>query len=114
MTPDTTETTNIDDTIDCEGHGKQPATIVCEHLAESQPEDEPIGFHWFCDEEGLTANCDECEAEADADGFLPEDYVTEHFVAICRECFIELAAVNDVTRADIEAAEAGARSTAAN
>ena len=92
--------------ITCEGHGEQAAAIVCEHLAESQPDDEAIGFHWFCDEEGLTANCDECEAEADADGFLPEDYVIEHFVKICRQCFIELAAVNGVELAEIAAAEA--------
>lgn len=103
----------LPDTIDCEGHGKQPATIVCEHLAESQPDEEPLGFHWYCDDEGLTANCDECEAHADDDGFLPEDYVIEHFVKICRSCFVELAAANGVELTEIEAAEASAKTQTA-
>lgn len=102
------------ETFTCEGHGRQPATIVCDHLAESQPDDEPIGFHWSCDAEGLAANCDACEKHADDDGFLPDDYVLENFVMICRQCFVELAAVNGVTLAEIEAAETAANVQAAN
>lgn len=101
---------DADDVIECEGHGAQPVTLVCEHLAQSQPDDEKkIGFHWNADDGMLVANCDACEAEADDDGFLPDDYVEETFVLICRECFAEIAAVNGVERFQIEAAEAASK-----
>lgn len=99
---------DADDKIECEGHGIQPTTLVCHHLAESQPDDDKIGFHWNADDGGLVANCDECEAEADEEGFLPEDFVIENFVVFCRGCFVELAAVNGVSSAEIEKAEATA------
>lgn len=104
---------NADDVIECEGHGLQPVTLVCRHLAESQPEDTSIGFHWNADDGGLVANCDECEAEADEEGFLPEDFVLDNFVLFCRSCFVELAAANGVASADIEKAEAEATATVA-
>lgn len=100
-----------DETIECEGHGAQPVTLVCVHLAESQPDDESIGFHWSAADGDLVANCDECEAHAGDDGFLPEDYVLENFVLLCRGCFVELAAANGVGAAEIDKAEADAKAS---
>lgn len=94
-----------DDLIDCEGHGQQKPAFVCQHLAETQPDDEPIGFHWNCEGGDLLANCDDCEAEAGDDGFLPDNYFEENFVVICRLCFVEMAGANDVAVKDIEQAE---------
>ncbi|MBR2536053.1 MAG: hypothetical protein IKE66_08285 [Hyphomicrobium sp.] len=99
-----------DDLIECEGHGQQRPAFVCQHLAETQPDDEPIGFHWNCEGGDLLANCDDCEAEASDDGFLPDDYFEENFVVICRMCFVEMAAVNDVSLQEIEQAEKAAAS----
>lgn len=101
-----TTDTGDDELIECEGHGRQPATLVCVHLAESQPDDEGLGFHWSAGDGDLVANCDECEAQVGDDGFLPEDYVLDTFVVMCRGCFVELAGANGVTPAEIEAAEA--------
>lgn len=99
-----------DDLIECEGHGKQRPAFVCQHLAETQPDDEPIGFHWNCEGGDLLANCDDCEAEAGDDGFLPDDYFEENFVVICRLCFVEMAGVNGVAVKDIEQAETASAS----
>lgn len=104
----------IDEMVACEGHGEQPATLVCVHLAESQPDDETIGFHWTAADGDLVANCDACEAEAGDDGFLPEDYVLDNFVVMCRGCFVELAAANGVTSAEIDGAESAARAKSGN
>jgi hypothetical protein len=97
-----------DDLVNCEGHGQQHPAFACQHLAESQPDDQSIGFHWNCDDGDLIANCDACEAETDDEGFLTEDYVLENFVLICRLCFVEIAAVNGVENKMIEQAEAAA------
>ena len=91
--------------VTCEGHGEQPPAFVCQHLAESQPDDEPIGFHWNCEGGDLIANCDACESHAGEDGFLPDDFFEENFVVICRSCFVEMAVVNGVTVDAIETAE---------
>ena len=85
-----------DELINCEGHGQQPATLVCVHLAESDPEGDKLGFHWNDDEGGLTGNCDECEALCDAEGFFPDDLVEETFVVICKGCFTEIAQAHGV------------------
>lgn len=94
-----------DDEIDCEGHGRQRVAFACQHLAESQPDDEPIGFHWNCEGGDLIANCDDCEAEAGDDGFLPDSFFEENFVALCRQCFVEMAGANGVGADDIQRAE---------
>ena len=99
-----------DDLIECEGHGQQRPAFVCQHLAESQPDSPSIGFIWNCEGGDLLANCDHCEAEASDDGFLSDDYFEENFVVICRMCFIELAAVTDVSLQEIELAEKAAAS----
>ncbi len=102
-----------DDVIECEGHGRQPSTLVCRHLAESEGDDAAeLGFHWSAADGDLVANCDACEAEVGADGFLPDDYVLDNFVLICRLCFMELAADYGVEPAEIEAAEAAAAAKA--
>jgi hypothetical protein len=98
--------------VTCEGHGQQPPSFVCQHLAESQPEDASIGFHWNCEGGDLLANCDACESHAGDDGFLSDDYFEENFVVICRSCFIEMANVNGVSSDAIAEAEASAQTTA--
>jgi hypothetical protein len=98
--------------VACEGHGQQPPSFVCQHLAESQPDDSSIGFHWNCEGGDLLANCDDCEAHAGEDGFLSDDFFEENFVVICRSCFIEMAGVNGVSTGAIADAEATARSGA--
>ncbi len=97
----------------CEGHGEQPRSFVCLHLAESQPDDATIGFHWNCEGGDLLANCDACEAHAGDDGFLADDYFEENFVVICRSCFIEMAGANGVSSGAITEAEAAAQAGAA-
>lgn len=94
------------DMVTCEGHGQQPPSFVCLHLAESQPDDASIGFNWNCEGGDLLANCSACETHADIEGFLSDEFFEENFVVICRSCFIELAAANGVTSDDIEKAEA--------
>ena len=96
------------DFVTCEGHGRQRTALACRHLVESQPDAPSIGFHWSCGDGDLIANCDECEAEVDDDGFLDDDFVIENFVLICRACFIEIAAVNKVDRKELEQAEQAA------
>lgn len=95
--------------VQCEGHGNQLVALVCVHLAESQPDDASIGFYWNCEGGDLIANCDACETEADDEGFLPDDFVEENFVVICRSCFVEIAGVNGVSGAEIADAEAAGR-----
>ena len=80
-----------DDTIVCEGHGPQPTTLVCHHLAEAAHGDAAHGFNWSCDDGDLVANCDACELECDDDGFFPDELVEDTFVVMCRMCFVELA-----------------------
>ena len=92
----------------CEGHGEQPPSFVCVHLAESQPDDQSIGFNWNCEGGDLLAYCDACEKQADAEGFISDVFFEENFAVICRSCFVEMAAVNDVTVEAISAAEAAA------
>lgn len=99
--------------ITCEGHGQQPPAFVCQHLAESQPDEASIGFHWNCEGGDLIANCDACEAHAGDDGFLSDEFFEENFVVICRTCFIEMAAVNGVTGDAVARAEAAASAEAA-
>ncbi len=99
-----------EDLVECEGHGQQKPAFVCQHLAESQPDSPSIGFIWNCEGGDLLANCEECEAEAGDDGFLPDDYFEENFVVICRECFVEMAAVNSVSVNAIEHAERASES----
>lgn len=97
------------DMIECEGHGQQPTTLVCKHLAEPSEDGPEIGYHWSATDGELVANCSACEANVGEDGFLPEPYVIENFVLMCRECFIELAADNGVEADEIVAAEAEAK-----
>ena len=102
-----------EDLIDCEGHGKQPVALICRHLAEAETEEAAdIGFHWSAADGDLVANCDACEAEVGDDGFLPDDYVYDNFVLICRLCFTELAADHGVEAGEIETAEAAAAKAA--
>lgn len=95
-----------EDLVECEGHGEQRPAFVCQHLAESQPDQAPIGFIWNCEGGDLLANCDACETHAGDDGFLEDDFFEENFVVICRSCFVEMAAVNGVESVAIESAEA--------
>jgi hypothetical protein len=97
-----------DDLVTCEEHGEQRPALACLHLAESQPDDASIGFHWSCDDGDLFANCDACEGHADSEGFLAEDFVLENFVLICRGCFVEMAGVNGIGKDVIADAELAA------
>ncbi len=94
-----------DGLVTCEGHGEQPPSFVCVHLAESQPDAQSIGFNWNCEGGDLLANCDACEKHADAEGFLSDAFFEENFAVICRSSFIEMAAANDVTLEAITNAE---------
>ena len=83
--------------LECEGHGRQPATLVCLHLAESDHGDTSMGFHCSLDDGGYVANCDACEEECDEDGFFPDELVEETFVMICKGCLEEIARAHGVT-----------------
>jgi len=77
--------------LECEEHGKQVATLVCVHLAESDHGDASLGFHCSVADGDYVANCDACEAECDDDGFFPDELVEETFVVICKGCLEEIA-----------------------
>ena len=83
--------------VDCEGHGAQPATLVCLHLVEAEHGDISMGFHWSADGGEYVANCDACEAECDAEGFFPDALVDENFALICKACLDEIALAHGVT-----------------
>lgn len=77
--------------LECEGHGTQIATLVCIHLAESDHGDTSLGFHCSVEDGDYIANCDDCEAQCDDEGFFPDDLVEETFVSLCKGCLEEIA-----------------------
>jgi hypothetical protein len=86
-----------DGMINCDGHGRQPSTLVCRHLIEAPHGDTSAGFNWSSDEGELVANCDACELECDDEGFFPDEMVEETFVVTCKACFAEIALAHGVT-----------------
>lgn len=77
--------------LECSRHGNEPAAVVCRHLLEVPLGQASPGFNCTLDDDGYVANCDACEAECDAEGFLPDDLVEQSFVAICKACLGEVA-----------------------
>jgi microcystin degradation protein MlrC len=92
-------------TIDCDGHGKQPVTLVCLHLVEADHGDTSMGFNWSVEDGEFVANCDACEAACDADGYFPDELVEDNFALICKACLDEIALAHGVKMAATPAAK---------
>lgn len=84
--------------VECGEHGRQPATFVCQHIAQSLLSGNPIGFFWSADAEeerpeAWCAACDELVARCGGDR---TGEAAEHLGAklLCAMCYDRVRALN--------------------
>lgn len=81
-------------TLECNNHGKSPATYVCKHLLETIKTKQPYGFNWMLDEENeIQAFCDNCW---NADDEEWEKISEEGSRLLCLSCLQDVARMNNL------------------
>lgn len=84
--------------VECDKHGKQQATFVCQHVAQSLRDGRPRGFWWSTESPENPrpdAWCSECEVRVNAAGEWNDE--TEAFAGvtlICGACYDRAKALN--------------------
>jgi len=85
-------------TVECERHGPQPETFVCQHIVLSLHTRLPVGFFWPRDTQESRPNawCAECEARVKAmDGEWTGTAGQELGVSLlCAVCYDEARELN--------------------
>jgi len=79
--------------VQCQDHGSQPETFVCQHIAQSLVRRQPVGFHWpgDSDQEYPDAWCSECNARHERAGFEWQGEAAEQLGAklLCARCYLQ-------------------------
>lgn len=79
--------------VQCEEHGLQPETFVCQHIAQSLATRRPVGFHRPADsdQEYPDAWCSQCHERHKRCGFEWEGEAAEHLGAklLCARCYLQ-------------------------
>ena len=84
--------------VECEKHGKQQETFVCQHIIQTLQDNKPRGFCWADDPEKPRPDawCSECESRVQAtDGEWTDD--SEAFAGVkllCSECYNKAKEIN--------------------
>ena len=77
--------------INCDGHGWQDMTFVCQHVAQSLHTGTPVGFHWSAQSEATRPDawCSACEkARIEAGGdWTPEVEEKLGIKLLCGMCY---------------------------
>lgn len=57
--------------VECDQHGPQPETFVCQHIVQSLASGQPVGFHWPADsnQECRDVWCSACHDRHERRGF---------------------------------------------
>src|SRR6267154_476901 len=84
--------TGFDETVDCEAHGKQQETFVCQHISNSLTTGAPFGFWWSSvqrDEPRPDAWCTPCNEVIAASGgeWTEEATAFARVKLICGSCY---------------------------
>jgi hypothetical protein len=88
----------------CDIHGNNVATIVCSHILDTLSDKQKRGFRWHLDEEGeYQAVCDDCEGMSEEQWKIESDKVGR---VLCYECFKNAAALNGISKWQIEGGHA--------
>jgi hypothetical protein len=78
-------------TVNCEVHGWQEQTFVCQHIAQSLHTGIPVGFHWSSEQTDMRPDawCSACEqARVDAGGdWTPEVEEKLRVRLLCGACY---------------------------
>ena len=85
-------------TVECQTHGEQEETYVCQHLARSLNTQEHVGFFWANEPRG-DAGCSECEAVRVKEGGISGDWNDRSeelagITLICGACYDKVRALN--------------------
>jgi len=83
--------------IDCPTHGRERATLVCQHIAESLTSRECVGFWWSRDDDSEfpDAWCAICHERHEAAGLEWEGEALGQLGAklLCATCYVEARAL---------------------
>jgi hypothetical protein len=83
--------------VQCDQHGPQPETFVCQHIAQSLASGQPVGFHWPADsdQEYPDAWCSACHERHERCGFEWVGEAAEHLGAklLCARCYVQARAL---------------------
>ena len=84
--------------IECAEHGKQQATYVCQHVAETLADGQPRGFWWANDPDipRPDAWCSECEAKVQQTGgdWKNESKAFAGVTLLCGACYDKAKEIN--------------------
>lgn len=78
-------------TIECDRHGVQEETFVCQHIVQTLSDEKPRGFYWARDSEQRRPDawCSECQARVSATGGEWTEEVLAHAKVklLCGACY---------------------------
>ena len=84
--------------LDCDEHGRQPATFVCQHIVQTLKDGEPRGFWWADDPDKSRPDawCSACEAKVQESGgeWNDENEVFAGVKLLCGLCYDRAKAIN--------------------
>ena len=85
-------------TIECDQHGRQDVTLVCQHVVQTLHDRRPRGFFWpgESSEPRPDARCGECNQMLEAAGWEWSEPAIEHahIQILCAACYDEAKALN--------------------
>jgi hypothetical protein len=78
--------------INCDVHGWQEQTFVCQHIAHSLRTGIPVGFHWPAKQssarpDAWCSDCEEARVEAGGDDWTPEVNEKLNIKLLCGACY---------------------------
>jgi hypothetical protein len=86
--------------IQCDRHGLQEETFVCQHIVETLRDRKPRGFYWVKDSEDRRPNawCSECEARVKKTGgeWMGDSLTHLNAKLLCGACYDEAAQINGI------------------
>jgi hypothetical protein len=85
--------------IECDRHGRQQETFVCQHILNSLRTRKAVGFFWpaeAVDEERPDARCSDCDRRVQKTGGDWIGEAAEHLglTLLCASCYDEAKAIN--------------------
>lgn len=84
-------------TVECERHGPQPETFVCQHIVQTLRDRKPRGFFWAdTPDPRPDAWCTECNDRVQRAGgqWTPEAERAAKIKLLCGSCYDEAKALN--------------------
>ena len=83
----------MNEIVNCNVHGEQAATLVCQHIARANEVEASIGFYWSKDDENVfpDAWCRDCNEQLLAtDEWNDKMVKAASFKVICSQCYLDL------------------------